>query len=662
MKSRICEQFSAAGTPIATVEADPTIRSFAFRKIDTMDHALAECPLQHPTPTAALAPDEELVLPLHKRVVTQYASGEDGAPELRLFYGDKEISFDEPELFPFGERLAKQERFLAGSAAAWGPGYAWPQVRELLETLIEEGVLLRAPDAALDSPTGGDVASPLPPAPAGEPSSAALSWNEPAQVASRLVGRTLEPGHLELVVPIFRIAHPALDAEGRQVGESNVFPKGLRLEVPTRWRTCIYPGTRFQADRPMNVSALKSMRAHWPQMMVMLARAREAYLERFPAARGGWTVGHLERLATTVLALPTYMLVRRGAKVANGALHPALSCLFRVTDGLRMTMHQMLFVPIGEPALPPDTPVTSREVLAYAERNYSFYGDHGVCAGPQIMIEHFFAVLVDGAQPDPAPLAPELEDAIGALGEAVDYGMLALQAHAAAFSVWPAMARAYETIAAICEEWAEAGEPGVVLLRDRLRRHLASLKASTYLATEEWRASRDQAYADMFAQCAAGHSETRNESLPAQIAAQKQPRDEGLARALRLALASALDVADGDGTHAQQLAGCLMTYAETEQALVRVACSVQRRINAMLGRPAPQQPFAAHQLNIHNLLQRGGSKEDKEDAKRLPYLWDELEAALGIRLDALEDGIRLNETDTAPACGATGFRRQTSPV
>jgi hypothetical protein len=628
-----------------------------------MDHALAECPLQHPTPAAALAPDEELVLPLHKRVVTQYAAGEDGAPELRLYYGDKEISFDEPELFPFGERLAKQERFLAGSAAGWGPGYAWPQVRELLETLIEEGVLQRAADATLDVPEGGDVASPLPPAPAGAPLNAALSWNEPAQVARQLVGRMLEPGHLELVVPIFRIAHPALDAEGRQVGESNVFPKGLRLEVPTRWRTCIYPGTRFQADRPMNVSALKSMRAHWPQMMLLLARVREAYLERFPLARAGWTVGHLERLATTVLALPTYVLVRRDGKVANGALHPALSCLFRVTDGLRMTMHQMLFVPIGEPALPPDTPMTSREVLAYAERNYSFYGDHGVCAGPQIMIEQFFAVLVDGAAPDPAPhsapLAPELEDALAALGEAVDYGMLALQAHAAAFSVWPAMARAYETMAAVCEEWAEAGEPGVVLLRDRLRRHMASLKASTYLATEAWRASRDQAYADMFAQCAVGHSETRNESLPAQIAAAQQPRDEKLARTLRLALAAALGSAYGDSPHAQGLADCLLRYAEIEQALVRVACGVQRRINAMLGRPAPLQPFAAAQLNIHNLLQRSGSKED---AKRLPYLWDELEAALGIRLDAAEDGISLKEPDTAPACGATGFRRQTSPV
>jgi hypothetical protein len=614
----------------------------AFRKTETMDRAIAACPM-HPmqhttTPVTALAPDDELVLPMHKRVVTQYATGEDGAPELRLFYGDKEISFDETELFPFGERLAKQARFVAGSSTGWGPGYAWPQVRGLLEALLEEGILVRAADAPGEEPGGGDVASPLPPAPAQVP----RTWNEAEQVAASLAGQPLDPAHLELVIPVFRIAHPALDAEGRQVGEANVFPKGLRLEVPTRWRTCIYPGTRFQADRPMNVSALKSMRAHWPQMMVLLAGVREAYLARFPVARAGWTVGHLERLATMVLALPTWLLLRDEGRVGNGVLHPALSCLFRVTDGLRMTMHQMLFVPIGEPALPPETPMSSSEIFAYAERNYSFYGEHGVCAGPQIMIEQFLATLVDGAAPEPAALAPELGEALGALEQALDYGLLALQAHAAAFSVWPAMARAYEQMAAVTETWSADGEPGVLALRDRLRERIASLHASTYLASEEWRAGRDRVYADMFEQCAAGHSEPRRESLPAQLAANHQPCDSGFARKLRQALAAALGIADADSPHAQQLASCLMRYAETEQAIVRTACGVQQRINRMLGRPAPRHPFAASQLNIHNLLQA-------KDPTRLPYLWNELEAALGIRVNAFEDRIEMLQTDRVPA-------------
>jgi hypothetical protein len=36
----------------------------------------------------------------------------------------------------------------------------------------------------------------------------------------------------------------------------------MRLDVPTNWRACIYPGTRHLDPKPMNVTALKAMRAH----------------------------------------------------------------------------------------------------------------------------------------------------------------------------------------------------------------------------------------------------------------------------------------------------------------------------------------------------------------------------------------------------------------
>ena len=114
------------------------------------------------------------------------------------------------------------------------------------------------------------------------------------------------------------------------------------------------PCSWFDTGRPMNVSALKSMREHWPVMMQLLARVRAAYLRRCPEAAAGFTVGQLERLATAVLALPSYLLMRTDIQLPEGAMHPALSSLFRVTDGLRMTLHQMLFVPIGEPTLLPD--------------------------------------------------------------------------------------------------------------------------------------------------------------------------------------------------------------------------------------------------------------------------------------------------------------------
>ena len=160
--------------------------------------------------------------------------------------------------------------------------------------------------------------------------------------------------------------------------------------------------------------------------------------------------------------MPTYQLMRGDRRVENGALHPALSSMFRVTDGLRMTMHQMLFVPIGEPTLSPDAPMTAAEVLDYAERNYSFHSDHGVCAGPRMMIEEFLAVLIDGRAPrdaSPVSLDAGVRDALDAVDAALDYALYGLQAYAAVFSYWPLTTRTWERLHEIVTAWAQHGSP-----------------------------------------------------------------------------------------------------------------------------------------------------------------------------------------------------------
>lgn len=97
--------------------------------------------------------------------------------------------------------------------------------------------------------------------------------------------------YLELVIPIFRIAHIALDAEGPQVGKANFFPSALRLDVETEW-PCPYPGSRYLDERPMNVTALRSMGHYWPQMMTALFPIRAAYLDHYPhfVRAGRWEV------------------------------------------------------------------------------------------------------------------------------------------------------------------------------------------------------------------------------------------------------------------------------------------------------------------------------------------------------------------------------------
>ena len=592
--------------------------------ISVTDQACLEASPDHAD--ATLRQDQVLVLPMQKRMVVQYSANESGARELHLYYDDKEISFDEPELFAFGEALACNGRFRAGDARGWGAGYEWSQVRYLLEKLIEEGILERADDvSACPAPAASrSRTSLLPPAATDQ----ARSWFECEALTEELTGRAIEIGHLELIMPIFRVAHIALDADGRQVGEANVFPRALRLDVPTEWLTCIYPGTRYLADRPMNVTALKSMRAYWPEMMAALHRIRAAFLQRFPSAAGRMTVGDIERLATLVLAIPTYQLMRCDRPVANGELHPALSSLFRVTDGLRMVMHQMLFVPIGEPTLSPHAPITSAEIHDYAERNYSFHSETGVCAGPKIMVQEFLGVLVEGRHADKYAAVvqhPAVEAALADLEAAFDYGLCGLQAYAGVFSLWPIMTRTYEDLARISGEAMRDGFAGLAAFNDRLQGHLQQMRTATYLATEAWRVEREQVYADMYEQCGRGLAQqVPLVPLPEQIAFRQVPEHAALQARIEALLARSLAGADANAAHVAALAARLTEHVVQEQAVFRVASATQAQINALLGRPAPARPFGSVEVDTHNLLQ--GS-----ESRRLPYLLDEVEEGLGIR-------------------------------
>src|SRR5262245_25454028 len=90
-----------------------------------------------------LQPADQLTFPKHQRAFLQYVELAAGQRELHIHYRDLEIVFDEPELFGFGEALLEQSSFAAGSALDWAPDAGWPRVKELLEQLIESGVLLR---------------------------------------------------------------------------------------------------------------------------------------------------------------------------------------------------------------------------------------------------------------------------------------------------------------------------------------------------------------------------------------------------------------------------------------------------------------------------------------------------------------------------------------
>ena len=156
-------------------------------------------------------------------------------------------------------------------ATTWGPGYDWEEIRPLLESLLEEGIIKRG-DGVGDQRNSAVAASLLPPSVCPLPRSWSLAECE--SITLDLANRAVEIGYIEAVVPVFRVAHPALDADGRQVGEANVYPPRLRLDRETEWRVCPYSGSRYRDDLPMNVTGLKAMTKHWKPIMATILEVR----------------------------------------------------------------------------------------------------------------------------------------------------------------------------------------------------------------------------------------------------------------------------------------------------------------------------------------------------------------------------------------------------
>ena len=585
---------------------------------------------------ARVNPEDELLFPPNAPVVTRYVNDHYGSTALHLSCGDKEVSFTEPDLFAFGEVLATQSHFVVSSATTWGGGYDWLRVQSLLEQLVDIGIL--QPTAPGDA--DADRPSPLPPATATRP----RSWFECQDITAELTGRTLELGYLELVIPFFRIAHIAVDADGRQIGEGNVFPPALRLDIDTHWRTCRYPGSRNQAQRPMNISALQCMRSHWTQMMAALLRIRECYLNRFRSARRGWTIGHLQRLSTLVLAVPTYALMRRFGRVDNGMLHPALSSLFRVADGLRSLTHQMLFVPGEEPMLSPQSPIHSARVITYAERNHAFHSAHGVCAGPQSMVREFLGVLIDGipaAGSTDVVFDREVHSALVALEAAFDYAMYGLQSFATIATLRPVTGNAYVELLAVVEGWATRNSSNRLLaLRERLRTRVEGYAATPGVADDAQRAMAEHAYADMYNKCAGGlRVADRSASLSSLIAPRPAAEHGTLASTLESLLRQQLCRPDaGSDSDLQCMRNVLLNHILQGQAILRVGCQTQERVNHLLGRTPPVSAFTAADIDIYNRLQDG-------NADGLPCLIQDLNDVLGLRIGITPDRIRIDRDE-----------------
>ncbi len=586
-------------------------------------------------------PHETLYLPLRRRSTREYVTTPEGNRELHIFFGVKEITLDEPDLLSFGETLLTQDQFMAASATGWSSGepYPWERVRELLEALLAEGILSReAPKPPSESHSHQRF---LEAEARREAPSEPLWWNPDCpQVMERLEGRPLELGFLETVIPVHRIAHPALDAEGRHVGEMNVFPDAMRMKLPTEWRVCPYPGSRYRDEAPMNVTALKSMTRHWKPVLRGVLAVREEFLRRHPLLPDGrWRLGDLHALSCAVLALPSLLLMRANAPVPNGTLDPVLSSMFRVTDGVRMMASYLLL--LLESSITYDTPITAAELYRYTEQGNHFLSTRGVCAGPPHMVEEFLATLMDGKPVTGAPIPTAAWDA--EIPAAMDYGLLGLQLYAVQSNRWSYMCRAYEMIHAALLEVED--EPGGVLgrLREHVERDWQMILMNSGLHHSAPRVWAEAAYSELYARVQRGLRGFREDSLLHLRDAFTPTRDEVDGNA-RLRLRELIHSRAGSPSGARRdvldaVADAVAEFLAIERSALRVLEGAQRQINALLQRSHPARRLSSADLSLNHRLRQG-------TIRLRPDLMEVLRDELGITIENTEDATRFGHASS----------------
>jgi hypothetical protein len=340
-----------------------------------------------------------------------------------VFYGPVELIFDEPDIAPVGEKLIEVERFRADEAMAWSNAapHDWEKIRDLLQALIDQEVLKRISE----SPATGVESFPprLGLAPEGREPATFSGRDERCPVLTEDgFGRAFDLSNLEVILPIYRVAHPALDTDGRQVGENNVVPRTLFLDLPTQRRQCGYAGSRYQNDLPMNVTALKHMAKRWPELLSLTEQLRLAVAARMPPRDpSALCAGELHYLAVCTLASVGYVLVRGVEPVPNGQLDGGLAAMFRLIDGVRLVTNDILRAAPGAHGC--DTPVSAQSIADHAERYSVYQGNYGVCAGPPALIDEYLRVLL-GEAGAPIQAEPSVASRVGDLEAAIDYGLL----------------------------------------------------------------------------------------------------------------------------------------------------------------------------------------------------------------------------------------------
>jgi hypothetical protein len=182
------------------------------------------------------------------------------------------------------------------------------------------------------------------------------------------------------------------DAEGRLLRENRAPAEAIRPgEIDMK--KCPYPGSRqTEPPLPMNMSALRSMKHHWDDVINSVCLMRVAYQEITRVEQMG--VFDLWRVSQLGSALPWYFIF------AHRELAPVYAAsLAKATLGMGIWA-QTVFVRMAVEQWTPPA-LTSETILELAEGNSTLLAEREVCAAPVKMLLRFYDALLD--------LAPEVK-------------------------------------------------------------------------------------------------------------------------------------------------------------------------------------------------------------------------------------------------------------
>jgi hypothetical protein len=374
---------------------------------------------------AELQPSEVLCIPKRKRLTHSRFKDETGQEILHVFYGEVELIFDEPDVAPVGEKLIEIDRFRAEEAMAWSNAepHSWEKVRDLLQALLDRSVLKRVSEAQPGAREKETFPLKLGLAPEDrQPMTFTGHDNRCPMITREAFGREFDLSNLEVIVPIYRVAHSAMDTDGRQVGENNVSPRTLFLDLPTQRKVCGFPGSRYHDDLPMNVTAMKHMAKRWPELLSLSEQFREALHARLPPRNPpALCTGEVHLLAVCQLAAVAYVMVRGVDPTPNGQLDGGLAAMFRLIDGVRLVTNDLMRT--NQDGSGCDTPLNAFGINEWAERYSVYRGTWGVCAGPPGLIDEYLRTAL-GETPAPIQVEPDVAERLGDIEAAIDYGLI----------------------------------------------------------------------------------------------------------------------------------------------------------------------------------------------------------------------------------------------